>query len=267
MGAYDAETGELFEERPEHQSAEFNSAPRETLSQRATSNVKAPGYWDKREGIMKSTDNRWFAKDLLEAQKEIPVIFDADAWNPFTKSKYTSLGHLLSKIRPILHTHGFLLKQGAGKIYAHGVGTSKEPKYFLPVFMEIMHVDTGASERQMIEIPITKLDPQGVGICVTYGRRYLLQAYFGIASMDDDAASAVQKRLDKDEEAEAEKAISDKIKECATVEELRKWAHMNRDALAALSDNTVSKLRTLYDERLGELQDRPQEQATKKTKA
>lgn len=237
------------EHRPDFASAEFQGEPRLTLSQRAQGAIKAPGYWDKREGVMPSHTSRRFEMAMWRVQLEIEPIIEADANNPFHKSKYATLGHILSRIRPILRRHRFVIKQGAGKVFAHG----KEVRYFLPVFMEISHAPSGESERQMIEIPLVKVDPQAVGIAITYGRRYLLQSYFGIASMDDDAASAVAKRLDKDDEAEAAAGIIEKIKQCATPDELKKWARMNRESLQALSDATVEKLRLAYEERMREL--------------
>lgn len=236
-------------DRPDFATAEFQAEPRLTLSQRAQNGIKAPGYWDKREGVMPGRTSRRFEMAMWRVQSEIEPIIEADASNPFHKSKYATLGHILSRIRPILRRHRFVIKQGAGKVFAHG----KEVKYFLPVFMEISHAPSGESERQMIEIPLVRVDPQAVGIAIAYGRRYLLQSYFGIASMDDDAASAVARRLDKDEEGEAAAGIIQKIKECKSPDELKAWARMHKESLQALSDNTVEKLRTAYEDRMAEL--------------
>jgi len=232
--------------------AEIHAQPRETISQRATNGIKPPGYWDKRKGVMETSEGRRFNNALFRAQSEIEAIIEADANNPFHKSKYTTLGMLLSTVRPILTKHQLIIKQGAGKIFAHK-GDGKDTRYFQPVFMEIVHAPSCESERQMVEIPLVKIDPQAVGIAITYGRRYLVQSYFGIASMDDDAASAVHKRLDKDEESEAAAGIIEKIKECTTVADLQKWARMNKEGLNALGEETVKKLRVAYDERLREL--------------
>jgi hypothetical protein len=254
------ETGEIVE-GDDIASAENHAEPRETLSQRATAGVKAPGYWDKRQGVMATSDDRRFNNALFRAQSEIEALIDADAHNPFHKSRYTTLGMLLSVVRPVLKKHQLIIKQGAGKVFAHK--GDKGIIYFLPVFMEIVHAPSCERERQMVEIPLTKIDPQAIGVAITYGRRYLVQSYFGIASMDDDAASAVQKRLDKDDANDAVSGIIEKIKECASVAELEKWAKANKDGLNALSDEHVAKLRTAYEERKRELQDT---QAPKKEK-
>ena len=46
---------------------------------------------------------------------------------------------------------------------------------------------TGGNEK--IKLPLSKVDAQGVGAAVTYGRRYGLSAMVGIAQYDDDANS------------------------------------------------------------------------------
>ena len=43
--------------------------------------------------------------------------------------------------------------------------------------------------RSKIKLPLAKVDAQGVGAAVTYGRRYGLSAMVGIAQYDDDAQS------------------------------------------------------------------------------
>jgi hypothetical protein len=227
--------------------------PHETLSQRAINGAKPPRYWDRAEGIIDGGGGRSLAAAILKVQAEIKPVAEADANNPFTKGKYASLGLLLSIIRPVLTKHDLIIKQGAGKIIAYGKDSDK--KYFLPIFMEIMHAVTVEKDRVIVEVPLSKLDAQAIGIAITYGRRYLLQSYFGIASMDDDAASAVQKRLDRDDEGEAVAGILAQMKECKTEPELLRWAKMNRDGLHALSDEKVSKLRSAYEERLREIQE------------
>lgn len=254
----DRETGEV-RNGVGIESAENHAQIRQTLSQLAQSAIKAPGYWDKRKGAMETSEGHRFNNALFRAQSEIEAIVEADAHNPFHKSKYATLGMLLSKIRPVLKKHQLIIKQGAGKIFAHK-GDGKDQKYFLPVFMEIVHAPSCESERQMIEIPLTKIDPQAVGIAVAYGRRYLLLSYFGVASMDDDAASAVQKRLDKDEEKEAADGIVKTIKECKSVAELDGWAKMNKETINAFSDETVKKLRAEYETKKRDLQDQSQEE-------
>lgn len=255
----DRETGEVIEGTG-IDALEVHAEVPQTISERASKGVKRPGYWDKQEGVMKSNSSRRFNVALFRAQSEIDAMIDADAANPFTKKNYTSLGMLLSKIRPVLKRHQLIIKQGAGKLYAHK-GDGKDQKYFQPVFMEIVHAHSGQSERQMVEMPLTKLDPQAIGIAITYGRRYLIMSYFGIASVDDDAASAVQKRLDKDEQAEAVSDILEKIKACEAEKDLKAYAKELMQALGNFSDENVDKLRKAYEKRLHDIRDeKPEEQ-------
>lgn len=48
-----------------------------------------------------------------------------------------------------------------------------------------------------LSLPVQKKDAQGYGSAITYGRRYQLQAAFGIASEDDDGEAASQNRQPK----------------------------------------------------------------------
>ena len=52
----------------------------------------------------------------------------------------------------------------------------------------LMH-SSGQWLRSKIKLPLSKVDAQGVGAAVTYGRRYGLSAMVGIAQYDDDANS------------------------------------------------------------------------------
>ena len=51
-----------------------------------------------------------------------------------------------------------------------------------------MH-SSGQWLRSKIKLPLSKVDAQGVGAAMTYGRRYGLSAIAGIAQFDDDANS------------------------------------------------------------------------------
>ena len=40
-------------------------------------------------------------------------------------------------------------------------------------------------------LPMDKITPQGAGSCLSYSRRYALQALFGIPAVDDDSEAAM----------------------------------------------------------------------------
>jgi hypothetical protein len=230
------------------------------LSQRATNGMRPPAYWDRARGAMESRGGGGaLAFALLKVQGKVKPLMEADANNPFTKRKYATLGMYLSVIRPVLQENDILIRQGTGKIVAYGQG---QKEYFLPVWMDVYHVPSGDHDRVMIEVPLSKSDAQAVGIATTYGRRYLMQSYFCVASMDDDAASAVQKRLDKDEEAGVIAGITEKIKECRTVADLEKWAKANQDGIQHLSEEALTKCRSAYSDRLREIRDASPEPET-----
>ena len=67
----------------------------------------------------------------------------------------------------------------------------------IPVYTDLVHSATGQQERTVIEIPLAKMDPQGMGIAITYGRRYTLLAALGLATdeADDDGEGAKLKDI------------------------------------------------------------------------
>lgn len=223
------------------------------LSQKAVAAASRPRQW---QPPSTNVYGRTLAYALLKVQAKVKPIIEADANNPFAKRKYASLGMILSVIKPVLQENDIVLRQGTEKIIAYGSG---QKEYFLPVWMDVYHVPSGESDRVTIQVPLSKNDAQAVGIATTYGRRYLMQSYFSIASMDDDAASAVQKRLDKDEEGEVIKGIIEAISVCKTPRELEKWAEANQAGIQHLSEDALAKCRSAYGDRLRSLQDATQE--------
>ncbi len=109
-------------------------------------------------------------KKLFEAKKEIGKI-SKDSSNPFFKSKYFDINALLEHVEPILQKHSLLLLQPI-----------KEGK----VITELIDFETG--EKVTSEITLPQLnDPQKLGSCVSYYRRYTAQSLIGLQSTDDDA--------------------------------------------------------------------------------
>ena len=111
---------------------------------------------------------------LVAAQSELPPI-EADQTNPHFKSKFVSLGALISKVRPVLNRHGVALKQAPC--------LDSEGRFVLRTTF------THASgESDMFDSPLapTKHDPQGQGSAITYMRRYSLAAALAIADQEDD---------------------------------------------------------------------------------
>jgi hypothetical protein len=112
---------------------------------------------------------------LNEVKKEIGAI-SKDSTNPFFKSKYFDINSLLKHVEPLLQKNGLLLLQ---------------PIVKGEVFSEIVDIESGESVTSSIPLPQID-DPQKIGSCVSYYRRYTLQSLISLQSEDDDANSASQ---------------------------------------------------------------------------
>lgn len=94
-----------------------------------------------------------------------------DSTNPFFNSKYFDVNQLIEAVRPALIAEDLLLLQ---PIKDGQVGT------------QIVDVDSGDSVEAFLPLPDLS-DPQKIGSCVTYYRRYTLQSLLSIEAEDDDA--------------------------------------------------------------------------------
>lgn len=123
-----------------------------------------------------------FAKAFVKAQAEISGA-SKDSSNPAFKSKYADLESVTDAIRPAAAKHGLGYLQD---------GTLTDDGKLLLTTL-VLH-ESGEWIEYEMKMPISKLDPQGFGSAMTYGRRYSLSAAFGVAPEDDDgnAATGVQ---------------------------------------------------------------------------
>tara|TARA_R110000824_G_scaffold220201_3_gene407289 strand:+ start:7517 stop:8035 length:519 start_codon:yes stop_codon:yes gene_type:complete len=101
-----------------------------------------------------------------------------DANNPFFKSKYADLSSVIRVIKEPFANNGLSFVQfpicdgqsaGVETILMHESGEFLQSEYMLP---------------------LSKKDPQGAGSCITYAKRYALQAMSGTPSEDDDGNMA-----------------------------------------------------------------------------
>lgn len=114
---------------------------------------------------------------LIKAQSEFPpVAFDSN--NPYFKSRYASLGAVLSTVRPILIKHGLGIIQlpysengnvGVTTRLLHTSGEWYEETVTIPL--------KSSSEKVQIA--------QAAGIVITYLRRYSISAVLGLYSEED----------------------------------------------------------------------------------
>lgn len=118
---------------------------------------------------------------LSKAQAEIENA-EMDATNPHYGSQYASLDSVLSAVRPSLTKHGLCLIQ-MPRYESTDKGT-------LVVLETILGHASGQEIRNWFSMYPPKQDPQGIGSCLTYMRRYTVMAICGISGAYDDDAEA-----------------------------------------------------------------------------
>jgi len=230
--------------------------------------VERPPYWRRMGHAYASAtvdEGEWdkeFDESFLKVQETIGPLIWAESENQF--NKYASLGGLLAKIQPILVKYQFKLNQGAGKV---NIRNDIGGKAFLPIWTRVTHVPTGQWQRVWVEMPMIKFDPQAYGTLMTYGRRYALVAYFGLASTDDDGLLASTKPILDLEEVDRETAaLSREIGKCASEADLRGWHKRAESQLAGLTEEAMGRIKEIWQKRLQEVKntDVPQEKKVRK---
>ena len=113
---------------------------------------------------------------LASAQQEIENA-DANIENEFLKKKYADLASCLNAVRGPLSKNGIAVIQLTEDVSQSVLG-----------IRTILAHESGETIEDHITMAPPKLDPQGVGSCRTYMRRYSIIAMCGIAgALDDDA--------------------------------------------------------------------------------
>jgi hypothetical protein len=98
-----------------------------------------------------------------------------DATNPHFKSQYTSLDHMIDETKPLLQKHGLTVMQFPG-----GDGEK------ITIRTMILHTSGEWIESEPLTLKAVKIDPQGAGSAITYGRRYSYAAALSLSLGDDD---------------------------------------------------------------------------------
>ena len=152
--------------------------------------------------MMHSESIAKLAPALVEAQADIRAV-EKSAVNPHFKSKYVPLDAIIAMARPVLAKHGLTIAQ-AGTPFDDGKGLLVETR--------LIHT-SGEWLSGVVYIPFGKVDPQGAGAAMTYGRRFGLSALLSISSEEDDdgnVASRPAKRSEgKGGSASADRAHQD----------------------------------------------------------
>jgi len=108
--------------------------------------------------------------------------------NPFFKSKYADLAEVIKALSEPFAANGLSFIQSAGFVDGK-----------ISVTTRIMHSSGEWLESDPCELPPVKNDPQAYGSAISYAKRYSLQSFAGVPSIDDDGNEAVKqvKRIDK----------------------------------------------------------------------
>ena len=116
-------------------------------------------------------------KKILEVKKEIGTL-SKNSKNPFFKSSYLDLSDLLNAVEPLLQKNGLVLLQPI-------IGNSVQ---------SVIYDAASGTEvcSSSMDIPANITDPQKLGSCVSYFRRYTLKSLLAIAETDDDGNLAAK---------------------------------------------------------------------------
>ena len=126
----------------------------------------------------KSEQINELATALAKAQGEIKNAVK-DSANPYYKSRYADLASVWEACRTALSSNGLAVSQipelrDSGMVSVHTM---------------LLHSSGQWLSGELSMVPV-KNDPQGIGSCITYIRRYALAAIVGISPEDDDGNAA-----------------------------------------------------------------------------
>lgn len=125
-----------------------------------------------------SEDITTLAKAMLQVQMQLQPALK-DATNPFTNSNYATLKSVMDTCREALLGQGIWLTQYPVPVPEY-VGTGH-----LGLVTKLTHAESGQWQASLAVVPLPKNDPQGMGIAMTYSRRYALSAMLGMVTEDD----------------------------------------------------------------------------------
>ena len=101
-----------------------------------------------------------------------------DAKNPFFKSNYASLPHIITEVADPLEKAGLILSQ-----FPNGDGLTTM----------LIHADSGEFISATYTLQVVRQnDPQAQGSAISYARRYAITSVLNLAISDDDAEAAMR---------------------------------------------------------------------------
>ena len=129
--------------------------------------------------IMSSDSIAALAKAMVKVHKAI-MPAAKDRMNPFTRSRYATLGAVMESCRAALLDAGVWLTQLPVPVDGGEANSS------IGLLTKLVHAESGEWQASLLVMPVPKNDPQGFGSALTYARRYGLSAMVGIVTEDDD---------------------------------------------------------------------------------
>lgn len=160
--------------------------------------------------------------------------------NPFYHSRYADLATVMDACREPLSKHGLAVIQ-----------TTEGGADSVTVVTTLAHSSNQWIRGRLTLKPV-KADPQGLGSCITYGRRFTLAAMVGVAPEDDDGNTASGKPVTGHpplHEAEPEKktVFQPKHKSTPGVNEMLKSGQAVAVKPVAPAETVPPKLQTLME--------------------
>jgi len=188
---------------------------------------------------------------LAKAQGEI-IPAKKDVENTFFKSKYADLASVQDVLREPLSKNGLSVIQLARNIES---GVEVET---------ILAHSSGQFISETLACPLQKKDAQGIGLAITYLRRYGLMAMCGVAAEDDDGNSAAKNAYEKQDTAPTRYNAEKSAERCAAMlAELAVltargavvvWGHKHDAETNLLTDEDGEKIIKAYEAKRAEIE-------------
>lgn len=124
------------------------------------------------------TQEKTIYQKIFSIQGKLNGIVKDAKGNPTFKSQYFDINTLIATLRPVLQENNLVLIQPL------------EYKDKTVLTTRLIDVITGESIESSIELPNIS-DPQKIGGCITYYRRYSIQSLLMLEALDDDGETAV----------------------------------------------------------------------------
>jgi hypothetical protein len=182
---------------------------------------------------------------LERVARKTPVHIQSS--KPGGKGKYAPGKDISSVMKPIMDEQGIRCVWRTGHVF------HVDKNFFVPVACHLIHAESGQVEVTELAVPIPRVDPQGMGSAVTYGKRYTLLMALGLWTdeADDDGARAMPVDLTKDDVDSPElTALKEAAQKNKSATELVAWRKDKKafDAFRDLSDGEQARFKLFMQE-------------------